>query len=161
MNSLQIRPANLEEIPILARHHRRMFEDMWQQKNDRLEPSLARQLESAYQRKLEQQIPEGIYRSWVAEENGGILASGAVTVVSHLPVPIDLNPWMAYIHTIFTEREHRGRGCARRIIEAIIEDCKGRGIRGVILNASAEGRPIYEQIGFQPALDMMRLWIET
>lgn len=48
----------------------------------------------------------------------------------------------------------------RGMFEAMISDCKNRGIRRVLLNSSNEGRPIYEKIGFEPIPAMMRLMIE-
>lgn len=155
----RVRLALLDEIPVLARHHREMFQDIWMQSNQSLDALTAQAIEVAYQNKLAQQMPQGVCRSWVGEQ-GRIVASGALTTVSFVPVPGDNNHQVAYIHTIFTEKDFRGHGWASRIVQAILDDCKNRGIKRLLLNASDQGRPVYERFGFQPTSKMMHLMVE-
>lgn len=159
MTAVPIRPALLAEIPILARHHRMMFEAIWRQKGLTLSPLAGHEIEVAYRNKLDQQLPQGTCRSWVAEQGGHIVASGAVSIASLVPVPGDGNHQVAYVHTIFTEKDFRRQGWAGRITETILADCKNRGIKRILLNASAQGRPLYEKLGFQPLPEMMRLLV--
>ena len=45
------------------------------------------------------------------------------------------------ILNVYTEPEFRKRGIARQIMVTILDWLKSRGLRGVNLHASAEGRP--------------------
>lgn len=158
--TLTVRPANMGDIAILARHHRMMFQGIWENEGKCLDPRTAQEVENAYRRKLEQQLCRSTCLAWVGEQEGHPVASGALSFVSFVPVPGDLNHRVAYLHSIFTEKDHRGKGWAGRITQTILAECKRRGIKRVLLNASAEGRPVYEKIGFRPMPEMMRLMIQ-
>jgi hypothetical protein len=45
---------------------------------------------------------------------------------------------------------HRRRGIGRAILEAVVDDLHGRGVRRLELYATADGRPLYEHAGFGP-----------
>ena len=60
------------------------------------------------------------------------------------------------ILNVYTEPEFRKRGIARQVMVTILKWLKQRGFRGVNLHASAEGRPLYEELGFE-ATNEMRL----
>ena len=50
--------------------------------------------------------------------------------------------------------EFRKRGIARQVMVQILDWIKGRGFHGVNLHASAEGRSLYEKLGFEPTNEM-------
>jgi GNAT superfamily N-acetyltransferase len=60
------------------------------------------------------------------------------------------------ILNMYVEREHRRRGIARALMEKMIAWCRENGFVSVGLHASDEGRPLYEQLGFE-ATNEMRL----
>jgi len=62
----------------------------------------------------------------------------------------------AIILNVYTELEFRKRGIARQVMQAILAWIKERGLRSVNLHASAEGRGLYEKLGFA-ATNEMRL----
>ena len=62
----------------------------------------------------------------------------------------------AVILNVYTEIEFRKRGIARQIMLTILEWIKAQGLRGVNLHASADGRGLYEKLGFE-ATNEMRL----
>ncbi len=150
-----IQEATIRDIPLLAVHHRKMFAEIWEQKGQQLDPDTARQLETAYTRKLKEQIPAKTCKVWLIMDGCKCVASGGVSMLSFVPVPADLNSEIGFIHSIFTEKEFRGRKYARRILDKALEFCRQNGIKRVFLNASEAGRPIYEKIGFSPSRETM------
>jgi GNAT superfamily N-acetyltransferase len=62
----------------------------------------------------------------------------------------------AVILNVYTEPEFRKRGIARFIMMTILTWLKEQGLRSVNLHASAEGRRLYEKLGFE-ATNEMRL----
>jgi GNAT superfamily N-acetyltransferase len=52
------------------------------------------------------------------------------------------------------EREHRRKGVARELMKVMIAWCRENGFTSVGLHASEEGRPLYEQLSFQPTNEM-------
>ena len=82
-----------------------------------------------------------------------------VSILTTVPVPDDPSNEIAYLHSMYTVKASRQNGFARKIIETAIHDCRLRGIRRIILNASAVGRPVYEKLGFEIADNAMRMMI--
>ena len=60
----------------------------------------------------------------------------------------------ALIANMWTEPEHRRRGLARHLLGVMLGWCREQGIRRVVLHASNDGRPLYEQVGFRPGNEM-------
>jgi predicted GNAT family acetyltransferase len=157
---MPLREATERDIPQLGRHHRKMFEEIWEKKGENIHIAVCKEIEEAYEQKLMQEFRSGGCKAWVIENKNKIIASGAITIVSFVPTPIDLSYRVAYLHSMYTERGYRNNNFANFIIKMATQDCKANGIKRIILNASEAGRPIYEKIGFCSAREMMRLIIE-
>jgi len=56
---------------------------------------------------------------------------------------------IAYVADVFVVTEHRGRGIARRLIQAIIDHPELQGLRRILL-ATQDAHGLYEKFGFQP-----------
>jgi GNAT superfamily N-acetyltransferase len=158
-NEFPIRRGRLEDIPILVAHHSLMFKEIMMLKFEPFNAVQWEEMEKSYTQKLQIELPSGICRAWVIEDNCNIVASGAVSVTTNVPVPADSSYHVAYIHSIYTDKAYRKMGLARRIVETAIHYCNLQGINRLLLNASDAGRPIYEAIGFRPVDNAMRLWI--
>ena len=157
---MRIREATDNDILFLASHHRKMFEEIWQTRGEDIENSRFTEIEKAYVQKLHRQLHDGSCKAWVIEDELRIIASGAISIVSFVPTPKDSSSTVAYLHSVYTEKDQRNNHCANRIIEQALQYCKAKGIRRIILNASEAGRPLYEKLGFRSAPDIMRLFIE-
>jgi GNAT superfamily N-acetyltransferase len=125
-----------------------------------VEAAKAQEIEKAYSEKLEKEIRGGSCEAWVIKNGNRLVASGAISIVSFVPIPNDTNHNIAYLHSMYTEKDFRGRKYAQQIIERAIQYCKENGINRVILNASDAGKPIYEKLGFVSLPEMMRLFIK-
>lgn len=160
ISGMNLREAFIRDISVLAKHHRSMFEEIWAQKGEPISTVKAKEIEKTYTQKLESEMEEGICKAWVIESKDVIVSSGAITFVSFVPTPYDLSSKIAYLHSIFTEKSHRNKKCAQRIVHTAIKYCSDQGVNRMILSASNAGKPIYEKIGFHSTPDMMRLLIE-
>ena len=157
---MQVREASSIDISIMAEHHGKMFKEIWELKGEHLKPERIAEIEEAYTKKLETEMESKICEAWVIEDNGKIVSSGAITYVSLVPNPSDLSAKVAYLHSMYTDKSHRNRKCAQRIIQSMISHCRSIGIKRIQLNASDEGQPIYQKIGFRSAPDTMRLFVK-
>ena len=155
-----IREASIFDYPILATHHRKMFEDICEKTGKTLEKEKAKEIEKAYLDKLVTEVDNGICKAWVIEDKGEIVSSGAITLVSCVPSPSDLSSKVAYLHSMYTEKNYRRIKCVQKIIHKIIEHCKVNGIKRIFLNASEEGQPVYQKFGFSSAPETMKLFIK-
>lgn len=154
-----IHPAGPEDIPVLVDHHRNMFQEILVSRGVDSGIPDSEELDTAYRNKLKNELGHQC-RAWIMKSsNNKIVASGAVSVVSLVPVPNDTSCKVGFLHSIFTESEYRNKGFAGRIVEEIVRYCKDQGIKRVILNASSDGMPLYKKIGFESAENSMRLWL--
>ena len=78
---MHLREASGTDISVMAAHHRKMFEEIWERKGEQLDILRAGEIEKAYAQKLKTEMESGICRAWVIEEKGRIVSSGALTLV--------------------------------------------------------------------------------
>ena len=95
------------------------------------------------------------YRAWLAELSPSQVVAGAgVIIFDYHSSPLDPSPLRPIIVNVFTERPHRRRGLARKLVETILAWCRSEGFRTVLLHASDEGKPLYDSLGFKPTNEM-------
>lgn len=149
---VRIRETTPEDLPLVLRHRRGMFEDMGLRDAGSLDA-----MEAASRPFFDRALREGHYRGFFAVDEGGrVLAGGGVVLLEYQPHPTDPRPRRPFIVNMYTEPDHRRRGLARRLLEAMIGWCRQEGYAVVFLHASDAGRPLYEELGFQ-ATNEMRL----
>jgi GNAT superfamily N-acetyltransferase len=148
--SFHIRPADLGDLDTLVRHRRAMFFEIGGHDDAVLDA-----MDRASDEYFRAAIPNGHYVSWIAEVDGGRIAgSGGMAIVPWPGSPSFPATRRGWILGIYTEPESRRRGIARAIMEKIVDWCRVEGFGYVSLHASAEGRPLYESMGFGPTNEM-------
>jgi len=152
-SAYHVRPATLDDADTLVRHRCRMFTDMGV-------PLDAAALESAFRDWLARTMPSGTYRAWLVETtveqddgrpgaNTLVVAGGGITIVPWPPGPRYMGDKLAFVYNVYTEPAHRRRGVARLLMDEIHGWCSAAGIKSVALNASVDGLPLYESMGYQ------------
>jgi GNAT superfamily N-acetyltransferase len=157
--SCTLRLATVNDIPALVSHRRRMFEDMYAQKDVTRDRAGYEAMDTAYAAILRYEIPVGATRAWVIDAGGMIAASGALKFTDWLPRPDGQRRGLVYVHSVYTVPEYRRQGLARRILQAMITYCRENGWPRISLHASEMGRGLYEELGFQPTNEL-RLVLE-
>ncbi|CAG0931572.1 amino-acid N-acetyltransferase [Thermoflexales bacterium] len=157
--NLDLRLATIDDIPALVSHRRKMFEDMAALKGEQPDRADLDAMDVAYAAILGYEIPAGSTRVWVIDDAGKIAASGALKFTDWLPRPDGSRRGLVYVHSVYTERPYRRQGLARRILTAMIADCRANGWPRISLHASELGRGLYEDLGFKPTNEM-RLVLE-
>jgi len=143
--SYTVRPATLADLDVLVHHRIAMFTDM----------SLSfdtEQLAEMFGRWLRDQMPSGSYRAWLVETaDGEVVAGAGATVIPWPPGPRYPGERLAFVYNVYTERAHRRRGLARQLMEVIHDWCRANGVSSLALNASHDGRKLYESMGYAVA----------
>jgi len=149
-DNYRIRPATLGDVDALVRHRIAMFTDMGV-------PLDAPALDRSFREWLAAMMPAGTYRAWLVETDAGqIAAGGGLSVLPWPPGPRYMGDRIAVVYNVYTEHAHRRRGLARRLMETIHAWCRDAGVTSIALNASRDGRPLYESLGYQlPPSPMM------
>ena len=157
VDELPLHGATSADISALVDHRRRMFEDMAVARGRVYPVADLDAMDAAYTLYLRSHLADGTLRAWVVEVAGQIVASGAVSFLTWPPRPDDLAERLALLHSVYTAPECRRRGLARRIVQTAIEACRAEGLRRLTLHASADGRSLYESLGFEPTNEMRLL----
>ena len=144
----RIRPATLDDIDVLVRHRLGMFADMGVTVDESVAP--------AFRAWLTEMMPSGTYRAWLIETAATeVAAGGGITILPWPPGPRYPTGRLAFVYNVYTEPAHRRRGYARRVMQAIHAWCRDAGITSLALNASQEGRPLYDALGYHIAQSPM------
>lgn len=150
-----MREATLVDLEVLVSHRRKMFEDIAQAKGGEVDPALLDRMDEAYRVFIQEHMPDGSLHAWVILDGKRIVASGAISIIRQSP------PHYAYtggdlplLHSVYTLPGYRRKGLARKVVLQTIDFCREQGYPLMTLHASAEGRPLYEALGFKLTHEM-------
>ncbi len=101
-------------------------------------------------------IPAGEYVGWVAVpalDTGSVIAGAGVQLRPILPRPDHTGTRLlageqGLVLNVFTEVEWRRHGIAAQLMERVLAWARERRVASLVLHASAEGRRLYERLGF-------------
>jgi len=148
------REATLADLPAIIRHRRGMFREM-----GFVEEAALDAMEATSSPFIGAALEDGSYRGWLIEAEGRVVSGGGLVVVGYPSAPQDPSTRRVWLLNMYTEPEHRGRGFARAIVEAMVGWCREQGFGWVSLHASDAGRHLYEALGFKPTNEM-RLFLK-
>ena len=145
----RVRVATLADADILVRHRIAMFTDMGV-------PLDARVLDQGFRAWLGEVMPRGSYRAWLVDAADGTVAcGGGITIIPWPPGPRYAGDRLAFVYNVYTEPPHRRRGLARLVMDTIHTWCRDEGIGSMALNASRDGKPLYESMGYAESTSPM------
>jgi len=145
-----IRRASEADLDMLVGHRRSMFLDMGYADD----AAMARMAEKCRPWLLAK-MQSGEYLAWLAsDEKGAIVAGAGLWLMDWIPHMVGKSTRRGNILNVYTAREFRRRGLARRLVEVAVGWCRENGVDTVILHASPEGRPLYEALGFSATNEM-------
>ena len=107
---------------------------------------MRRELPGYFERHLNRDLT-----AFVARKDGEIVACALLLQVEMPMSPAFINGRTGTVLNVYTKPEHRGRGCARRLMEMLLEEAKALGLSRVELKATPMGEPLYRALGFQDA----------
>jgi GNAT superfamily N-acetyltransferase len=156
MPPIALRFATADDADILANHRVSMFREMRFVHPD--SEAVLRAASAAYFRAA---IPAGEYVGWIGSPPGEVaaVAGAGVQFRSLLPRPSHAHAGIllgreGLVLNVYTDAAWRRRGVARYLMHTIIDWARTNGIVHLVLGASEEGRPLYEQMGFVSTREM-------
>ena len=85
------------------------------------------------------------------------IACGNISYYEVLPTYCRPSGKKGYISNMYVRTAYRRKGIAGKILEILIDDAHERGINDILLEATEEGRHLYEKRGFEYMKDEMEL----
>lgn len=146
--SFVLREATLADIETLIYHRYSMWRDMG------LDQHILETMKPAAREYFLAALPKGVYRGWLAEQNGKVLGGAGVLISAWPGTPGCPLASRVTILNVYVERDHRRRGIARSLMETMMAWCKSAGYAAVTLHASDDGRHLYESLGFVTTNEM-------
>ena len=144
-----IRRAFLEDAATIVLHRYGMFRDMGYSD----EAALA-SMSDRFLPWLQAKMKSDEYLGWFAVDAAGSVIAGAGLWLMDWPPHMLGSSRRGNIVNVFTAREFRRRGMARVLMQTALDWCRQNGVDLVILHASADGRKLYESMGFAESNEM-------
>lgn len=63
----------------------------------------------------------------------------------------------AHLMNVYTRKEYRGQGIAKKMVKMLIDEAKEKGCSEISLDATDMGRPVYESLGFSASSSAMAM----
>ncbi|MEU2736678.1 GNAT family N-acetyltransferase [Streptomyces sp. NPDC007095] len=91
-------------------------------------------------------------------DDRGLAACGIATIEQRLPGPHLRNGRIGHVIGVVTDPSYRRRGHSRSIMRGLLDWFREREVARVDLYASAEGEPLYRELGFTDHPDPALYW---
>jgi len=143
------RPVTPADLDLVCRHRHEMFKA-----SGRTDEALA-PMDVAFHDWLAPRLACGDYFGWIGMDGAAPIAGFGMMVIDWPPHP--LHPTQAargYILNVFVEPERRGQGIAKALMDLAMAEGRRRGLQHMILHATAQGRPMYEKLGWAQTSEM-------
>lgn len=147
----RVRLATIGDLDLLVRHRRAMFAAIDEFSSQELDAA-----DEVYRRWARTRIRSGRLAGFIVEVGRRPVASGCVWLMEVQPRPGQKGTTVAYLLSMFTEPDGRGKGHATRIVHATIRWARDRGISLMTLHASPFGQSVYRRLGFERTSEMRR-----
>jgi GNAT superfamily N-acetyltransferase len=148
---IQIRRASLNDVPTLVRFRSALFKEI-----GRLKGEEEKSFEKACEQFFTQYIPQDRFISWIAEDNGNVVAVSGLVFFQKPPSPGNLTGKVAYIMNMYTLTEWRKKGLASRLLQEIINFLNQERIISITLHTTEVAKSVYEKKGFIPEDNEMK-----
>ena len=83
------------------------------------------------------------------------VALGVICFFDLPPTGFCLTGKTAYVSNMYTLPAYRKNGIAGKIVKLLMEEAEGSGVERVLLKPTAQGKPLYQEYGFQQWKDAM------
>ncbi len=147
--SISIRPAELLDAELLARHRAAVWHEVGDWSLEDLSPQV-----HVWADFLRECIARGAYAGFIAERNERVIGSGAVLVHLSIPRPGFLSDKAGRVQSVYVEPGERQNGVARAIMERILIFARESNLISLSLHPSEPARPLYASLGFEVADEM-------
>lgn len=106
----------------------------------------------------EQHIADDTHIAFIAGVDGEECGCGAVCFTEELPSPDNPSGRCAYLMNIYVREAFRNNGIAHCIVSRLIAEARNCGCGKIYLETTADGKAVYESLGFKDMPDMMKYY---
>lgn len=99
------------------------------------------------------------FLAWVAVIDNAIVATCGVSFQKKPPYYSNTSGLLGEICSVYTEKEYRRRGLAKKLLQYITDEARSRGVFALRVSASKMGESLYKNFGFIKAENFFVLQI--
>jgi ribosomal protein S18 acetylase RimI-like enzyme len=148
---MDVRPVCADDLDLICRHREAMFREA-----GRDEASL-RTMTEHFRVWLAPRLASGAYSGYALIEKDAPVAGIGLMVIDWPPHPLHPETGQrGYVLNLYVEPQARRRGLAHQLMQLADEDFARRGVTFAILHATAQGRPLYEGLGWGGTTEMAK-----
>lgn len=154
---IQIRQATVQDMDLLMQWRMEVLHEVFAIPSEQSLPELEEENRRYYQTEL----PRGGHIACFAYIGGEAVGCGGMCLYDEMPSPDNPKGKCAYLMNIYSRPQFRRHGIGNAVVRWLIgqaEQCK---ITKIYLEASEDGRPLYQEIGFQDMSGYMKLTPEA
>ena len=100
---------------------------------------------------------EGDHTTVIVLDGDRVVACASICYIEIMPTFSHPGGKRAHLMNVYTSQKYRRQGIAKRMVSMLIKDAWERGATEISLDATQEGRPLYEKCGFVPSDECMVL----
>ena len=152
MGIVTYRKAGLDDIDVLVDFRQRQLIDEGQRVNADISGNLTEYFTKC--------LTDGSLAQFIALIDGKPVATGGFNVLHFPPCWDNRDGKNALIVSIYTAPRYRKQGIASYILKMLVNEAKIQGCADIRLQASREGRIVYEKVGFVQSPEFMELYRE-
>jgi len=93
----------------------------------------------------------------LAVDHGQVAGCASLCYLRMMPTVSHPSGRRAHLMNVYTHPAWRRKGVARQMVTMLIAEARARGVTEISLDATAAGRPLYENLGFKGSDECMTL----
>jgi GNAT superfamily N-acetyltransferase len=93
----------------------------------------------------------GHRRYFLVEDGETPIGMASLVVMRRMPRPGRPDSEWGYVHQVFVQADHRGRGVGAALVDAVAAAARADGLSQLVLNPTPRSVPFYVRSGFVPA----------
>lgn len=150
-NGLEVRQIRAGDLDAICAHREAMFRD-----SGRTEEVL-RAMAAPFRSWLAPRLASGEYFGHVLADHGRTIAGIGLMLIDWPPHPAHPDQgYRGYVLNVYVEPEYRRRGIARKLMAMADDAFTERGATYAVLHATAQGAPLYADLGWAGTSEMAR-----
>ena len=108
----------------------------------------------------ERAIADKTHTAYLVFDRDQFVGAGGISYYQVMPTYHNPTGRKGYIMNMYTRPEYRRMGIAYHTLDLLIQDAGEKGVTFISLEATAEGRPLYEKYGFSAMTGEMELLLQ-
>ena len=98
---------------------------------------------------------QGFQTTVLVLDNGRAVGCASISYIDIMPTFSHPTGRRGHIMNVYTHADYRRQGLARKMLNMLIDDAKSKGATELSLDATDQGRPLYEAMGFEASGEYM------